>query len=287
MSDQTQQRTTLTINWVQIAGGALAAVTSAVLLAGLKSLGTYGTLVGAAVGSVAASTAAAVYSHYLAASRDRVVETTRRLRRPQPVPDDPDQSSDDDLPVLEDQAEGGPAPQDPPPGAPDPARRRWRARHSVLLGVVAFVLAVGGIATYEVVTGSSVSAQVQGTTSSDDGVSTGVFGNSITQAPATPVVTDTPTESGTPTTATTDSPTTSPTATGTATDGTTASSTATGTSGSDAGDGSGSQATDGSGTQATDGSGATATGGASAPAGQDADGSGGAAGDLTATTPTP
>ncbi|NIZ92724.1 hypothetical protein F1544_17180, partial [Kineosporiaceae bacterium B12] len=80
MSEQTSPRTTLTINWIGIAGGALAAVTSAVALAGLKSLGSYGPLVGAAVGSVLASTAAAIYNWSLTRSRERIAEAARRAR---------------------------------------------------------------------------------------------------------------------------------------------------------------------------------------------------------------
>jgi hypothetical protein len=78
MSEQTPQRTTLTINWIGIAGGALAAVTSAVALAGLRSLGTYGPLLGAAIGSVLASTAAAVYNWSLQRSRERIAEAAPR-----------------------------------------------------------------------------------------------------------------------------------------------------------------------------------------------------------------
>ncbi|MGI4894372.1 MAG: hypothetical protein ACRYF3_04580 [Janthinobacterium lividum] len=210
MSEQTPPRTTLTINWLQIAGGALAAVTSAVLLAGLKSLGTYGTLVGAALGSVAASTAAAIYSHYLNASRERLAEAARKARErrhgPGPIPPD-DQP---DPPVVEER-DDLPSPRP----APDPLpRRRFRGRHAVLLGIVAFLVSVGGIAGYEVVTGTSVTAEVQGSSSSD-GVETGIVGQQVTPTPSSTQPT-TPTETSTTTTSTA-SVTTSPSETATET----------------------------------------------------------------------
>ncbi len=131
MSEQTPPtRTTLTINWLQIAGGAGAAVTSAVLLAGLKSLGTYGTLVGAALGSVIASTAAAVYGHYLGASRDRVLEAARkaRERRTGPVPPAQDEHPDRADPPVE---EGQPVPTPGSPTPEPPRRKGFRARNAV------------------------------------------------------------------------------------------------------------------------------------------------------------
>lgn len=59
----------LEISWVQVSAGALAAVSSAVLL---STVGVAGTIIGAALGSLAATVGSTVYSHYLAVSRDRV-----------------------------------------------------------------------------------------------------------------------------------------------------------------------------------------------------------------------
>jgi hypothetical protein len=69
----------LEINWVQAAAGALAAMSSAVLL---STVGVAGTLVGAAVGSVVVTLGNAVYSHYLQLSRERVsaAHAAARLR---------------------------------------------------------------------------------------------------------------------------------------------------------------------------------------------------------------
>jgi hypothetical protein len=57
------------INWVQALAGALAAVSSAVLL---STVGVAGTIIGAAAGSVIATVGSAVYSHYLELSKQRV-----------------------------------------------------------------------------------------------------------------------------------------------------------------------------------------------------------------------
>jgi hypothetical protein len=62
---------TLRINWVQVLSGALAAMSSAVLL---STVGVAGTIIGAAIGSVVATVASALYSHYLAVSKARLSE---------------------------------------------------------------------------------------------------------------------------------------------------------------------------------------------------------------------
>ena len=175
MSEQTSPRTTLTINWIGIAGGALAAVTSAVALAGLKSLGAYGPLVGAAVGSVLASTAAAIY--LVADAQPRADRRGGAAGARAPGAQPPRWSRGDPARRRPASDAGRAAQRARPraagrargPGGSGPGRRRGRAqrpaapRHVLLLGLAAFVLAVGGIAVYEVTTGSSVAAERQGT----------------------------------------------------------------------------------------------------------------------------
>ncbi len=68
MSD-TDERPRLEINWVQSTGGALAAVSSAVLL---STFGVAGTLIGAALGSLVITVGGAVYSYSIRATRQRV-----------------------------------------------------------------------------------------------------------------------------------------------------------------------------------------------------------------------
>lgn len=69
MADDEKQ--TLEINWVQAMAGALAAVSSAVLL---STVGVAGTIIGAAIGSVVATLGSAVYSHYLHVTRQRIAK---------------------------------------------------------------------------------------------------------------------------------------------------------------------------------------------------------------------
>jgi hypothetical protein len=61
----------LDIDWLKTSAGALAAVTTAVLL---STLGAAGTLIGAALGSVAATVGSAVYTQGLARSRQAVLK---------------------------------------------------------------------------------------------------------------------------------------------------------------------------------------------------------------------
>lgn len=67
MTDQNPPK--LDIDWIRTAAGALAAVSTAVLL---STLGAAGTLIGAALGSIAATVTTAVYSQGLARSRAKV-----------------------------------------------------------------------------------------------------------------------------------------------------------------------------------------------------------------------
>ena len=68
MSDS-DERPRLEINWAQSAGGALAAVSSAVLL---STFGVAGTLIGAAIGSLVITVGGAIYSYSIRTTRQRV-----------------------------------------------------------------------------------------------------------------------------------------------------------------------------------------------------------------------
>lgn len=69
LEEVTGEKRRIEVNWVQSAAGALAAVTSAVLL---STVGVAGTLIGAALGSIAATIGSAVYSYYINATKERV-----------------------------------------------------------------------------------------------------------------------------------------------------------------------------------------------------------------------
>jgi hypothetical protein len=76
MPDQTPaEKPRMEIDWVKIVAGALAAVSSAVIL---STLGAAGTIIGAAVGSVVVSLSSSLYSTGLSRSRERVAEAQAR-----------------------------------------------------------------------------------------------------------------------------------------------------------------------------------------------------------------
>jgi hypothetical protein len=68
----------LEINWVNSAGASLAAVSSAVVL---STLGTAGTLIGAALGSLVITVGGAIYAHSLRAARARIAAGRTTLVR--------------------------------------------------------------------------------------------------------------------------------------------------------------------------------------------------------------
>lgn len=76
MGDEEQPK--VGVSWVQVAGSALAAVSSAVLL---STLGVAGTVIGAAVGSVVASVGTSLYTRTLDVSRQQVAAQAAALRR--------------------------------------------------------------------------------------------------------------------------------------------------------------------------------------------------------------
>lgn len=73
LEEVTGEKRRIEVNWVQSTAGALAAVTSAVLL---STVGVAGTLIGAALGSIAATIGSAVYSYYISYTKERVSEVS-------------------------------------------------------------------------------------------------------------------------------------------------------------------------------------------------------------------
>jgi hypothetical protein len=209
MTEQADEPRRLDINWIQAAGGALAAVSSAVLL---STVGVAGTIIGAAIGSVVVTVGNSVYTYYLAASKERVaaaavvakkVARTRGRTRPgatstaeMRVPPDQRDLADEEVREAEEEATRG---------------TNWREIFSKLnwkrIAVAAagiFVLAMGAILTFELVSGHSVSSYTGG--SSKDGPRTS-FGGSAEPEKTEPTKPDStePTEP-TPTDETTSTP---------------------------------------------------------------------------------
>lgn len=171
---------------MQTLAGGLAAMSSAVLL---STVGVAGTLVGAALGSIVLTIGSAVYSHYLALSRQRVaaaraaaVEGAKRVRA---------RGRTGTL-----TAQGGAASttgEEPPPGgnaagsgdAAEPGRVRWREalrglqwKRIAVVAVSIFVLAMGAILTFELLAGRSVASYTGGSSADGPRTSLSLFGGS-------------------------------------------------------------------------------------------------------------
>ncbi|MGZ8736421.1 MAG: hypothetical protein ACXWW7_04585 [Nocardioides sp.] len=251
MSDEKRR---LEISWVQAMAGALAAVSSAVLL---STVGVAGTVIGAAIGSVAATVGGTVYSHYLAVSRDRVAAAAAARSQVRRARVDVGEAASDlamETPRAEerlDEAEhdlqqaelGLDAAEEPTaPSAWREAVRELPWRRLLLAAAAVFVAAMVAIVAFELISGRAVSSYTGG--SDKDGPRTSVPGlgggderkpkpsptPSPAEAPSTEApsteVSPTPTESGTGTTAP------SPSETPTSTPSVTPSTTPTGTSAS-------------------------------------------------------
>jgi hypothetical protein len=189
MSDDTPG-SRLDLDWSKTLAGALAAMSSAVLL---STLGAAGTLIGAAVGSVAATVGTALYAQGLVKSKERVAQAqetalnkvgaaqaeVRRARRrgtSGATAEGHLEQAEEQLAEAEaelgDALDGGRDHGDDPvlDGFPDDeVRPGWRARLAVLpwkriaLGAAAtFVVALLAIAAFELISGRSVSSYTGG-----------------------------------------------------------------------------------------------------------------------------
>jgi hypothetical protein len=135
------------VNAVQVLASALAAVTGAIAA---SYLGIAGTIVGAAVMSVASTAVAAVYKHYLGRGHERLVSAAQDI-----------------VPLVRDRAVAAAAAAGPHDDAEPPSqagrtargtRQRWLMRAAVTMGV--FVAAMGGITAFEAVAGKPLDAVV-------------------------------------------------------------------------------------------------------------------------------
>ena len=161
------------LNWVQSLAGALAAVTSAVLL---STVGVAGTLIGAALGSLAATVGSAVYSYYIRATQDRVasagtVAVTRLGHGRSRGPSTPGEAGETPGPNGEAPAPTGEDPhlgaaledaRNPPAGGVTTvlAGLPWKRIAVVATGL--FVAAMVVILAFELVTGRAVSSYTGG-----------------------------------------------------------------------------------------------------------------------------
>lgn len=171
MTEDNRQK--LEIDWLKTAAGALAAVSSAVLL---STLGAAGTIIGAALGSVVVTVGSALYSHGLARSRERLAEAqttalqkvgvaqaeVRRASRRQ----GDDRAVDAHLTHAEERLDEAKEDLD----VLEPDDPGWRQRFAVLpwkqISLVAaglFAASIVAITAFELVAGESVSSITGGT----------------------------------------------------------------------------------------------------------------------------
>lgn len=174
MPEQSESDPTVDIDWLKTLAGALAAVTSAVLL---STLGAAGTIVGAALGSVAATVGTALYAHGLAKSRATVAKAQEatlskvgaaqaEVRRASRQSDDEDAveahlgAADDRL--AEAKAELGDAVAQPVTGtvADRLAGLPWKRIGAT--AAATFMVVVLTITAFELLTGRSVSSRTGG-----------------------------------------------------------------------------------------------------------------------------
>lgn len=147
----------LEINWINSAGGALGAVSSAVVL---STFGAAGTLVGAAVGSLCITVGGAVYSHTMRKTKNRVAAVAshsgpRKAR---------DYGSETVTPA------GEPAPSrvtDKP--KQDPERNGLPWKRIAVMTAALFAIAIAVILAFESFAGRPVSSYTGGTSDTDGG----------------------------------------------------------------------------------------------------------------------
>jgi hypothetical protein len=205
----------LEINWVQSLAGALAAVTSAVLL---STVGVAGTLIGAAIGSLAATIGSAVYSYYLKVTGDRVaaaqalatarigIAQTRVRQAHVEVDTDPEDADHQLAEAEEDLAEARAALEEP---EPEPVPGGWRGvlaalpwKRILLWAGATFLVAMVVILVFELLTGRAVSSYTGGSDSDRRTSIPGLGGGGTADGGGT---TDEPAPTGEP--APTDAPT--------------------------------------------------------------------------------
>ena len=193
MSEDTGQK--LEIDWLKTIAGALAAVSSAVLL---STLGAAGTLIGAALGSVIATVGGALYTQGLATSRAqlaRAQETARlkvgiaqaELRRANRQQGN-ESAVEAHLSHAEERLDE--ARDDLDALAEEPERSTWRERLGALpwkrISLVAaglFAAALVAITAFELATGESVSSMTGGTDDGDGTTISRIGGGSDKEQP--------------------------------------------------------------------------------------------------------
>ena len=168
----TEQPPRLEIDWLKTVAGALAAVSSAVLL---STLGAAGTIIGAAIGSVVLTTGSALYSQGLARSRYRLAQAQATALRKVGIAQADvrraglasDATAASHLEHADERL--GEAQDDLEAVADEPATLSWGERLTLLpwkqIGLYAaglFVVAILTITAFELITGRTVASYTGG-----------------------------------------------------------------------------------------------------------------------------
>ncbi|MFI5534384.1 hypothetical protein ACIA8O_38215 [Kitasatospora sp. NPDC051853] len=179
MPQQRTERPRIDLSVAQVAASALATIVGALLA---SELGVYGTILGAAVVSVGATTGSAVFQHWFRRGGEQLRQVVDRTQgsKQEPLPETTGPSGEWNEPTTV------------------RAKRRWTWRTYLAASGLVFVLAMVPIVSFELITGQPVAATVKG----EQGAGTS-FGGTVeksTPPPGTPSQEERPgaTPSGSP-----------------------------------------------------------------------------------------
>ncbi|MFE6750610.1 hypothetical protein ACFVGM_32490 [Kitasatospora purpeofusca] len=168
-------RRRIDLSGTQVAASALATVVGAVLA---SELGVYGTILGAAVVSIGATTGGALFQHLFRRTGEQLRGAVDRATGPGQL-----------VNGLRQAPEPGAADPAPPPGSAEwstprvvRARRRWGWKTYAAVSALVFTVAMVPILAFELATGRPVSATVQG----ESGTGTSLGGRVDRKPPAEP-----------------------------------------------------------------------------------------------------
>lgn len=156
--EQEKEKKKLDLSVAQVAGSSLATVAAAVLASGM---GLYGTIIGAGVVSVVATAGGPVIQHFFRRTGDQLRETARPKARQVPVHGPgsaPAGRAPDRTMLLGTVPAGGPPPDEEFGEATVHGTRVRGWKRTAVASAVVFSLSIGGIATYEAISGNAVSS---------------------------------------------------------------------------------------------------------------------------------
>ncbi|MCX4783499.1 hypothetical protein [Streptomyces sp. NBC_01264] len=153
-----KEKKKLDLSVAQVAGSSLATVAAAVLASGM---GLYGTIIGAGIVSVVATAGGPVIQHFFRRTGDQLRETARPKARQVPVygpgPASEGRAPDGTM-LLGTVPVGGPPPDEDFGHATVHGTRVRGWKRTAVASAVVFAVSIGGIATYEVISGNAVSS---------------------------------------------------------------------------------------------------------------------------------